>query len=373
MKTWEIQTPKRVIITGKSQISEGEIVKFGDADDYPTKIASLIENSQTAKSSARILQQFIASGFVDANVGKTEVGKTFTGKAYTLNKFLNDIAYCISKWGGAYVFTMKNALNQVTGVKVAKFDDCRFSAFDDTKFSNFVYYGDFSKSVKGKRNVNKAKKYAVFTDKKDTFEKQSIATGTTTQVYYIFMEDNYIYPLSPFDSCIFDMSSEYQISQNRNNDLVNGMSGKFILHVSKPDDPNEARKLQEQLQDWIGCSSTHMVVLNGDFDANGSLQTPFKMESIQDQRNANAFIDAEKSCANNIRKSCLGLPSVLIDYESGNLSNNSGEQMRFAYEYFARNTQDIRTLISESLSEIFENTTIHFAGKNFELKTPALE
>ena len=69
----------------------------------------------------------------------------------------------------------------------------------------------------------------------------------------------------------------------------------------------------------------------------------------------------------------LGLPAVLIDYESGNLSNNSGEQIKTAYNYYSRVTADLRTLVSESLAEIFENTVIPFASKDFTLKTPTLD
>lgn len=372
MNLFDIDTPRHIILQGKNQITEGKYVKYGDNDDYPSIIASLIENSQTAKSSARILSQFIASGFVEEGIGKTEVGKTFTGRSYTLNKMVSEIASSISKFGGAYVLTRKNAQNQVVDCKVLKFEDCRFSYFDDNRFSNFVYYGDFSNTIKDTKKKN-SKKFAVFTDKREIFNVQSEATKTTSQIYYIFSEDTYIYPLSPFDAVIYDMNSEYQIQLNRQQELTQGMPSKVLIKIDKPTDENEARKMESYLSDWIGTSATRAAVIPARYNPDGTLSDTKIIETIPDSRTADSFINAEKSTANNIRKSCLGLPAVLIDYESGNLSNNSGEQIKTAYDYYARNTRDLRVLVTESLNEIFQDTTIQFVNKNFELKTPTLE
>lgn len=372
MKPIIVDTPKNDILLTRSQLTKDKIVAYGDNNLYPSIISSLIENSQTAKASSNILASFIASGFVE-EIGKTEVGKTFTGRAYTLNQLTRDIAQSIARFGGAFVMVKKSLENKVIEAKIMRYEDCRFSAFDDNKFSNFVYYGDFSKSIKGINKTPKARKFPIFTDKLEVFETQLRATGTTIQVYNIFLDNTYIYPLSPFDSVAYDMNSEYQIQVNRQQELTQGLPSKVLIHLPLDGTDEENENTLNEIRKWVGSKANRACVLKSKFALDGSLNESYKIDTITDNRNANAFIDAEKSTANNIRKACLGLPAVLIDYESGNLSNNSGEQIKTAYNYFSRVTNDIRTLVSESLGEIFENTTIPFESKDFSLKTPNLD
>ena len=54
MRSIDIETEKNTINLTRSQITEGKIVSYGKDNDYPTIIASLIENSQTAKASASV-------------------------------------------------------------------------------------------------------------------------------------------------------------------------------------------------------------------------------------------------------------------------------------------------------------------------------
>ncbi|MCQ2608771.1 MAG: hypothetical protein MJ197_08810 [Bacteroidales bacterium] len=368
-----IDTPINKIAISRSQLTDGKIVKYGDDNNYPTIIASLIDNSQTAKACSNILSQFIASGFV-AEIGKTEVGKTFTGKAYTLNQLSQDIASSLSRFGGAFILCKKNFENQVQEVKVMRYEDCRFSAFDDNKFSNFVYYGDFSKTIStGSNQLKKAKKFPIFTTKDNVFEAQAKASKTLIQVYHIFVDNTYVYPLSPFDVVANDMNSEYQIQVNRQQELTQGVPGKILIGMDFAGMSEEECDRQIQsIKEWTGVEGSRAGVLEVQSAPDGSIANRYKVDVIQDNRNASAFVEGEKSASNNIRKACYGLPAVLIDYESGNLSNNSGEQIKTAYDYMTRNTRHLRELVSESLSEIFEKTTIQFSVKDFTLKTPEL-
>lgn len=230
MRTIDIDTEKNTINLTRSQIADGKIVSYGKNNDYPTIIASLIENSQTAKASTNILASFIASGFVN-EIGKVEVGKTFTGKAYTLNQLTRDIAQSLARFGGAFVMVKKSLENKVLETKIMRYEDCRFSAFDDNKFSNFVYYGDFSKTIKGENKLKKAKKYPIFNTSTAVFEAMLKETNTTIQVYHIFVDNTYIYPLSPLDAVAYDMNSEYQIQVNRQQELTQGMPSKIFIHL----------------------------------------------------------------------------------------------------------------------------------------------
>lgn len=372
MRTIDIDTEKNTINLTRSQIADGKIVSYGKNNDYPTIIASLIENSQTAKASTNILASFIASGFVN-EIGKVEVGKTFTGKAYTLNQLTRDIAQSLARFGGAFVMVKKSLENKVLETKIMRYEDCRFSAFDDNKFSNFVYYGDFSKTIKGENKLKKAKKYPIFNTSTAVFEAMLKETNTTIQVYHIFVDNTYIYPLSPLDAVAYDMNSEYQIQVNRQQELTQGMPSKIFIHLPLDGTKEENEETIETIKKFAGSRGERMCVLKTQFAVDGTIDESYKIDNIPDNRNANANTEAEKSCANNIRKAMFGLPAVLIDYESGNLSNNSGEQINTAYNYYSRVTADLRTLVSESLAEIFENTSISFASKDFTLKNPNLD
>ena len=249
-----IETEKKDIKISKSQKVNGEIVQYGSDNMYPSRIASLIEQSQTASACANIFAKFIATPFEDSTVGKTVIGYTPTGKQYTMTTLVKEIALSLSKYSGAYILVSKNLAGDVTSAKVVDFTKVRFSSFDDLGRSNFAYIGDWSGEVVnvGKKKNSKFQKIPLYTPIHEVYKKMAENCGTTISLYHIFANEQYIYPTSIFESVSYDMATEYEIQVNRYEEITQGSPSKLVIHTDiagseaeKEEQIAEIEKLQE--------------------------------------------------------------------------------------------------------------------------------
>lgn len=370
---FEIEVPQKEIIISKSQLVKDKIVFYGDNNDYPNKFDELINSSETAKACVGALTKFLATEFEDKNIGKTVVGKTITNKNYTLNQFVKDIAKSLATFNGAYIAVQKNLLNQTAEVSVLDFTKVRFSEFDDLGHSNYVYVGDWNNEITGKKLKKSFAKYPLYNDNDEIFKHQAEELGTTTQVYHLFFDTRYVYPCNLFEQCAYDMGTEREIQVNRYEEITQGTPAKLIIRTDFSNDKFEKQEQIESIKNFAGSKGQRVLVIRSSFDEAGvPISNGYQLDTVPDTRDLNSFSDAEKACANNIRKA-TGLPLILIDYESATGINVSGEQMRMSVNYFDELVKEDRKMITEMLEEIFSNTNIPFESKNFNLTKKTID
>lgn len=355
----------KTITISRDQSVRGNIVFYGDDNLYPNIMGSLIDSSQTAGICVKTLTDFLATPFVDDRMGTVEVGRTITNKKYTLNQFKRDIANSLAKFNGAYISVTKNLRGEVVNVSVLDFTKVRFSEFDDSGRSNFVYVGDWANQINGKRGKKKFIKLPLFNNNMEVFRHQSKECSTTTQVYHIFFDDSYIYPTNAFECVAMDMDTESAIQSTRHNEITQGSPSKLVLRTDFSKDENARRDQIEQIKRFAGPNGDKILVIKTEFDEMGNPRSGnYQLDVIPDNRDISKFDMSEKSIANNIRK-CVQVPGILIDFEFSTGITVSGAQLKVSVSYFNDLMRSKREMISESLAEIFSNTTISFPSNDF--------
>lgn len=343
------------------------IMTFGYANDYPQVIEKLILNSQTARSCANIYARFIAgSGFTNPEIGSVVVGYDERGKKITLDKMRGIIATSLAMFNGAFIHCNENLNKEVGNTRLIQFKNCRFSAIDDAGYCGKVaVHPNWSKDVDLKK-FNSSDVSWYFNFNLDSIESNVKATGGFDadgnfkgfkgQVYFLSFDDQYIYPLSPFDSVYLDMDTEYQIQLFKNREIRDGFSDKIVMSIDPPDDETERRKTIKECQDWMGPDGKKLLIFESEFDESGNLKkdASFNVQEIKTNINDKLFENWEKSLANNIRKA-IYIPAVLIDYEQGQLSQASGEMLTQAIGYYNGLTNILRQQLSEAIGEIYSN------------------
>lgn len=357
----------KIIKIGREQSVKGNIVYYGDNNLYPNTMETLIDSSQTAGICVKTVTDFLSTPFTVDEMSSVEVGRTITNKKYTLNQFRRDIAYSLAKFNGAFISVTKSLKGEVVSVSVLDFTKVRFSEFDDSGRSNFVYVGDWANEVVGKKGKKHIVKLPLFNNNPQVFEAQSKECKTTTQVYHIFFDDSYIYPTNAFECVAMDMDTESAIQVTRHNEVTQGSPSKLILRTDFSKDENIKRRQLEQIKKFAGPNGDKILVIKSEFDENGNPRSNnYQVDIIPDNRDISKFDSSEKSIANNIRK-CAQIPGILIDFEFSTGITVSGVQLKISVSYYNDLIRPKRDIISDSLAEIFENSTIKFPSDDFSM------
>lgn len=350
------------------------IITYGLENDYPQIIEKLLYGSQTAKAVSKIYGKFLAgSGFVDTTIGTIIVGHDIKGKEITLDSIRIDVAKNIARFNGVYLHANFNLKGEVSGdfsTSVLSFKDYRFSTKDSRGYcSRIAKHTNWSK----KRNVtpvfNKAdiSWFNAFNPKQAIIDLQALKKGEKYkgQIYYYFLDDEYFYPLSPFDSVYLDMDTEFQMQLYKNRQIRNGFAKKTVMRV--PPYANQDDKLIDEtnFKKFLGADGDNALLLQCEVDENGEITNKdFKFETLETNIDADIFINWENTIPNNIRKAASGMPQILIDFDSGKQAPASGELLKTAFDSYNAYVKDERTQVSECLKNFFkyhENATLRNA------------
>lgn len=338
------------------------IMNFGANNDYPQVIEKLIFGSQTAKAASNIYAKFIGGdGFENEVIGKIVVGKDNKGKPITLDNIRRQIAESLARFNGVYIHCNQNLEKQVGDTRLVPFKDCRLSKEDDRGYcAKIAVHPNWTKESDLK--VFKTGEISWFNHFNLTSLESNIkeAGGIEKfkgQIYSLYLDDTYLYPLSPFDSVYLDMDTEYQIQLFKNREIRDGFTDKTVMHIAPSKDETERAETVEKIKSWQGADGPKGLVFESEFDEEGNLKKDgsFQLDKITTNINDKLFEGWEKSLSNNIRKAAKGLPAVLIDYEMGTLGAASGEMIIQAVEYYNAVTRTMRDAVSEVIKDIYSH------------------
>ena len=355
------------------------IMSFGEKNDYPEIIERIINNSVTAKAAARIYAKFLTGdGFVNENLNKIIIAKDNRGKKITLRSLLSQAANSISYFNGVYFHCNLNLNREIGSVKVVPFKHCRFEKLDDTGYTaKIAMYDNWQKDKGISFDTNKVIFYNVFNLEEKAFAEQIKKAGGDIkkykgQIYFHFFDNQYIYPLSPFDQVYMDCDTEYQVQLFKNRTIRNGMFDKTVFRIDPPDNETEKNDLVDGIKSFMGPDGDSVIVLEDEIDpeTNQIKKTgAFVIDKIDANVNPRLFENWEKGLANNIRKAMSDIPAILIDYEESKLGTTSGEAIEQATNFYNQMTQDDRNQLTEIFTEIFSNSANgSLKNANFEIK-----
>jgi len=352
---------------------------FGLQNDYPQIIEKLINGSVTAKTSANIYAKFLSGlGFENEAINNIVIGTDSRGKKITLKGLLSQVAISVSRHNGFYIHTNLNLDRKVVNAHLKPFKSMRFAKPDDDGYSaKLLYYDNWTKQ-NGKFDKKDIKNYNVFNLDENAFISQiNKVKGIENfpgQIYFEFLDNEYFYPLSPFDDVYLDLDTEAQIAIYKNRQIRDGFFEKIVFRVAPQpieldEDGNEINQKNTELADsirsFMGPDGETALILEDDFNTEGEIEQNggFRIDKIESNIDDKLFESWEQSLMNNIRKSSK-LPTILIDYETSSLGTTSGEAITVATKLYNALTADDRAIISNSFAEIFSHSENETLAKN---------
>lgn len=383
-KRASIKIDKSITVKDLKGVNVRGYMKFGSNNDYPQIMERLINNSMTAKSVSKIYSKFLAGNGFNEAVNNVVIGTDSKGKPITVIKLLRQCCTYISKHYGCFIHVNITLDGKVKNVRPIPFKNCRFASGDDNGYHAFVgVYENWEKDsdkvdTKGRVfDKTKIRWYNIFNLNPEVYTKQIASAGDVNnfkgQVYFHFLDDDFLYPLSPFDPVALDCDTEYQVEVYMNNQTRNGMTKKTVMRMVEPQNKEDEEALQEEVKAWQGTDGNNTLVLYDEVDpTTGELKTSgaFKVDQIDSNIDDEMFSEWGKKLTNNIRKAVNALPAILIDYEESKLGTTSGEAIIQATKFYNAMTLDDRKSISEMFRELLSkfDDPILSANQDWEIK-----
>lgn len=366
MRLIKNELDKRIIIKlNKAITADGVngIMTFGEKNDYPQIIERIINSSVTSKSVAGIYSRFlIGQGFKNKEINEIVVGSDNKGKDITLLSMLRQVAISISFNNGFYIHNNFSLNREIVNTKLIPFKFCRFAKVDDKGYTAKIGVYDNWEADKEKRfKKENITWFNIFNLEKKSFASQIKKAGTINkykgQIYFDFLDNQFLYPLSPFDVVYLDSDTEFQIQLFKNRQIRNGFFDKTVFRVETPDNDEAKEELTNGIRNFIGPDGDSVLILEDEIDENGEIKKTgaFAIDKIENNVDDKLFENWEKGLVNNIRKSVKAIPAILIDYEESKLGTTSGEAIIQATNFYNAMTQDDRAFISEAIKNIYSN------------------
>lgn len=340
------------------------IMYFGENNNYPQIMEKLIDGSVTAKNSANIYAKFLTGGgFQNEQINGIVVGTDEKGKEITLKKLLRQFCKSISRNQGSYVHCNYTREGKIKNTHLKPFKTCRFSISDDQGYSaKILVYNNWQKDKDlGKYDASKVKTFNVFNSRQNVIVEQIKNAGGIKkykgQIYFLFLDDDYFYPLSTFDEVYLDCDTEAQLALFKNRLTRNGFFKKTVVRIQESLTEEEKANLAQSCRKSLGVDGDGMWIIEDEPDENGEFTSTkgFKIDQLDSDIEDDRFENWPKELANNIRKAAQGVPAVLIDYEENKLGATSGEALIEATNFYNAVTKDDRAAVSEAFKEIFSN------------------
>ena len=360
------------------------IMAWGENNDYPQLMEKIRLGSPTAKAVSRVYSKFLAGlGFEVEELNNQVIGKDAKGKNITLKSLLTAICNEVAGHNGYYLHCNVNLDGVIGSVHLKPFKNCRFAKPDDQEYSALIlYHEDWAKEgIRGKRyDPKKAKAYNVFNLNPAVIQAQVLKAGGLEkykgQIYFQFLDEQYFYPLNPFDAVYLDCDTEAQIALYKNRQIRDGFFDQVLVRVAPSGTDEEKQEFIDELKRKLGPGGDKVTVMEDDIDPDTNAVSDsgaFKVDKLASTINDKLFENWEKSLSNNIRKEGgKGMPAILIDYEENKLSTTSGEAVIQATNFYNAITADDRALIEQSIAEVFSRFDNELLRKNTNWKIKPL-
>lgn len=350
-----------------SLINQSEVYSNDSDNLYPERVELIERNSVTAYASASKLKAFIVGqGFESEAFNKFIVDPVKNVNGYG---FLLNLANSIKTHAGAYIHVNYDIEGNVNYLSVLDYQKCRVSKGDAFGFSGKIYYKDWSKARKfNLGGKNKDRWFYPFNNSKEAIMKQrikdtkinegdpgdmeSLVENYRGQVFFLKLDDSDIYPHAWVHSAYNDADTEFRISLYRNSNFRSGFLNKTMI-IPNGMDEETSKEFNKAVHGWLGAENSSSVFVfqpEGDIE---DLDNVIKTVTLESSYDSKRFELDETSIANNIRKSYLTIPKLLIDPED-NFFGSSGEAFKEAVKYYNNETLFIRRKISHTMNLFFK-------------------
>jgi hypothetical protein len=363
-----VNTPKRTEIKVDKQAG---IFNNGADNAYPQLIERIINGSVSARTASDMLKKFlIGNGFAQDGINSTIIYKNFMGEV-TLYDLLSQVCGSIAKHRGAYLQVQWNMNGKISSLKHLPYRDCRLGKSDSNNYSGLIHlYNNWDKQT-GNFEKGKIRKIDVFNPIKEVIQKQMQDETWQGQIAYLYLDDEYVYPLATIDCVREDADTENQIGLFKNGELRRGFFAKYIMYHTIFENEQDEKEFKASIEGNIGGGhETSMILMPAEFNEDGTFKSEsnVKLEKIEQNHNDKIFESFENSVKKNICKSHLGLPNFLVDSNDSSSFAQSGESFVQGFVFYNTQTKDWRTKISQFIAKIMKyHENAELANSNYEI------
>lgn len=349
-----INTPKRNEIKLDKQAG---IFNNGLDNAYPQLIERIINGSVSARTASDMLKKFIiGNGFAQDGLNSAVIYSNFMGEI-TLYDLLSQVAGNIAKHRGAYVQLQWDMNGKITSLKHIPYRDVRIGKSDSNGYSGKLHvYNNWDKQ-NGNFEKKNIRHIDVFNPLYEVIKKQMEQERWQGQIAYLYLDDEYVYPLATIDCVREDADTENQIGMFKNGELRRGFFAKYIMYHTAFENDQDERQFKSDIEKNMGGDhETSMILMPAEFNEDGTFKSDsnVKLEKIEQNHNDKIFESYETSVSNNIRKAHYAIPKILLDTNDSAMFGQSGEAFVQAFNFYNTQTKDVRTKISGWFARIMK-------------------
>lgn len=355
------------LVTRDVELSNQNQVYLNDIDNlYPDRVEIIERNSVTALACSRKLKAFIVGrGFRNQRHNEMIVNPSKGTNGFA---FLKNVADSLKTHAGVFVHVNYDIDGNVNYLDVLDYKKCRISKYDAFGYPGKIYYRDWSKKSKfslgSKSNdrwfypfnpdpeiIMDQRVNDIRLNKSDSNDVDNLVRDYRGQVYFLRLDESEIYPFAWIHSAYNDADTEYRVSLYRNSNFRGGFIEKTMI-IPNGLDKESREEFDKAVKSWMGVENTSSVFVFKPEEHIEDLDNIIKTVSLKSSFDTERFKHDESSVANNIRKSYLSIPKILIDPEDS-FFGSSGEAFIEAIEYYNNETHFIRESISYMMDSFF--------------------
>ena len=341
------------------------IMQFGADNNYPQFMERVILSSIDARVIANMNAKFLVGGGFNDIINQQVVGKDGRGQEITVISLLRRIAQSLSMHNGALVhvnYSFENPKDpRIIDIKPIPFKNCRFTKPNDLGYcAKVAVYDNWENDPNVKFDRSRIRFFNTYTRSVPILLDQVRNNGGVLNhkghVAFLFLDNHYLYPPSPFDPVYLDCDTQANIGVFKNNQIRNGFTDKMVFRVAG--DPDNVAEIAQHLRQMMGPDGDNCTVIEDKINPETNRidkEHDVLAEKITTNINDKLFENWERTLSNNIRKANM-IPQILIDYETSNLGTTSGESISQAVNLYNELTKDDRACISQFFRDIFSRS-----------------
>jgi hypothetical protein len=341
------------MISGSTNISNNkpsfdkrkEIFNYGEDNNYPNEVKSVIDNSVSASACVALIKKFIKGKGVEFDF--------FVNKDnHSVNDLISKVSEDIGYFNGFALHIGYNELGLISSIKHIPFNWVRWGKDDVNGYKSKL---KLSKNWHDKKEP--ISEFNVYNP--DVALNQILNVGITEfkgQIFYSELESE-IYPMSLVHPAINDADSEFKSSKFKNNLLNKGFLNNLIVVTKKFESQRQKEAFQSNFKSQLGVDGQG-VFNHIEADLNSDeLDKEIFFKEVNTNVNDKLFEYTDRKASENVIKA-FGVPPALIDTSnSSGIFGNSGELIKQMRIFLQEKTEHYRMYIEKVFNDFYKNSS----------------
>lgn len=349
MKVSRLQSEKRVDTYNNRGL---KIQAYGEQNDFPQRIAEIVEASVTGNACVSVYTKFIVGrGFADADFYKA----VCDSKGTTVDALLQAVGEDYARFGGFAIHINYNALYEIVSASHFPFEWLRFEQLDENyRFDRLAAHPDWGRrytKLRAFRNTD-IEYFHFFNPDPEVIQREVEEAGGWNgykgQILYFSNKGVKVYPTPTFEAAVTDMSNEEGLSNITQRNVKHNFlpSGMIVDYDNTSNSDDQENETKEELKEFQGDTNAGKILY---INIKNGEQKPEFIPFVGKNFDKD-FEQAEKKTPEIIGRA-FSQPPILRAEDVG--ANFGADLMRNAYDYYNSITESERQIVSREFEKIF--------------------